>query len=644
MNEIFYIGKRLNKKWINSFKQLGNNPKPLTKSLFLSDVLPNIDEYYLTDKADGIRCFLLINNKKIKYITSESVKYIDSTPNDFINEYIFDCELIDGIVYIFDVIVYDGKDVYSEPFKSRISYLLDFDKKLKDLPSIDIKVKNFYKLTTENYQKCIMKVNTTKTPYKQDGMIFIESNTDYNDTQNLKWKPPDFLTIDFWAIRYKPGSYILSVGISSKMASEFGIEPSHEFKKLYADIVGINITDNYFPIPFYNSLMPNILYYEPKSSKTGSKVNKASSKISKVDKHNNDVNIGDLHGHIVELSLDYTMKWKFHRIRTDRDMELKSGKYFGNNYKVAETTLSSIMNPLTLADLTSPKGVILSRMYFRKQDNAYLHIKKFNNYVKRILISKYKSDNVIDLASGRGGDLAKYVGANVKHIMMLETDIDAIDEVINRKYNLGHIATRHPFDLHIIRIDLTQNYKKNIKTIDDLQPNTVVNMVIDTISDPKVETTLFCHFAMHYFVETAESAKNIIEFIDHYLQKESLFIMTIFDGQRVFDLLKGGKWNPTPKYMISHVDSKVRSANTFAGFNHRIKVLLPFSDHPYEETLIDLVALDVIFNKHKIRRIEDRNFDDMLDEYNANNQKNRVESQYDRTFISLYKYVIYKKF
>jgi hypothetical protein len=607
MKEIYYIAKKLNKKWISGFKQLGNNPKPLTKSLFLSEVLPNIDEYYLTDKADGSRCFLMINNRKAKYVTSEAVKYIDALV-DFNSEYIFDCELVDGIIYIFDVIVYDGQSVYSESFKSRISYLQEFEIKINE-----IKVKKFYKLTTKNYQKCIMKVNTTKTPYKQDGMIFIESNADYNNTKNLKWKPPAFLTIDFWAIRYKPGAYILSVGISAKMATEFGIEPSHEFKQLYAG-TNVTVSDNYFPIPFYNSLMPNILYWPA-----------------------GDIS-ADLHGHIVELSLDSEMQWKFHRIRTDRDMELKSGKYFGNNYKVAETTLSSIMNPLTLADLVSPKGVILSRMYFRKQDDAYRGIKKFNNYVKRILISAHSGSSVIDLASGRGGDLAKYVSTDIGSILMLEADADAIDEVINRKYRLGG---HNLFDLQIIRVDLTQPYKKNIKVIEALQPDSLVDtMVVRHVV--KSETVIFCHFAMHYFVETTNSAKNIIEFINHYLQKGSLFIMTIFDGQRVFDLLKKGKWNPTPKYMISHV-GKARST-TFAGFNHRIKVLLPFSDHPYEESLIDLVALDTLFNKHKIRRIEDRNFDDMFDEYNTNNEKNKVDSPYDKTFISLYKYVIYKKF
>src|SRR6185436_16564414 len=150
------------------------------------------------------------------------------------------------------------------------------------------------------------------------------------------------------------------------------------------------------------------------------------------------------------------------------------------------------------------------------------------------------------------------------------------------------------------------------------------------------------HFAMHYFVETAKSATNIIRFIDHYLQKGELFIMTIFNGQRVFDLLKKGKWTPASRYMINWVG---KSKSTFTGFNNRIKVLLPFSDHPYEEILIDLISLDTIFNKYKIRRIEDRNFDDMLDEYNNNvNPKNRVIDRDDKTFIGLYKYVIYKKF
>src|SRR6185436_2815278 len=309
---------------------------------------------------------------------------------------------------------------------------------------------------------------------------------------------------------------------------------------LYSDITELNITDKYFPIPFYNSLMPNILQYEASAESA------------------------DLHGHIIELSLDSKKRWKFHRIRTDRDIELKSGKYFGNNYKVAETTLSAILNPLTFADLVSSKGVIISRMYFKKQDDTYHHIKKFNNYVKRILISKHTSGNVIDLASGRGGDLAKYVGSNAKHILMLETDINAIDEVINRKYT---IKTTIPFDLNIFQIDLTHEYKKNIKIIDAILPNKLVDTLVNRSSknggtlvnrssknggtlvdrssknggtlvdrSSKNGGTLFCHFAMHYFVETAKSATNIIRFIDHYLQKGELFIMTIFNGQRVFDL------------------------------------------------------------------------------------------------------------
>lgn len=589
MNDIIkYIGNKINKSWATSFKQLGNNPLALNKLNFTNDVLQNIENYYITDKSDGERVFLMINNTESKIIFSNSVLKIDLVMD---SEYIFDCEYINNTVYIFDVIIFKGKNVSNNNFKIRHDIILKFEN-----PSIKKKI--FYPLDIQTYQnKLISLYKYNKiAEYNTDGIIFTNITSNYKDTLNYKWKPVEYLTIDFLAVKDTSNSnnYILMVGITDKMFKQFGIKLQNNYSELIKSLP-FKTNNEYFPIPFYNSI---------------AEVYTFNSKL-------------DIHGHIVELSYIIDKKeWKFHRIRTDRDIELKTGKYFGNNYKIAELTLMSILNPLLLKDMISPK-FLLSDSYFQKDNSEYKNVRKFNNYVKKMLISKF-SGPMIDLASGRGGDLNKYVNIT-ENLLMIEIDKNAIEELINRKYN---ILTKSDIGLNlsVLCLDLNTNYKKNIETVESLSYNKFIKNKVPTI---------FCHFAFHYFVSNSDMANNIISFISHFLQTNGSFIITIFDGSKVFNLLNqnNGKWKED-KYYIKF--SKSVKSNIFKGLGTMIKVKLPFSEKLYEESLIDLFALDTIFKKHKMFRKEELNFANI----NFNNQS---FSESDKKFISLYKYVIYEK-
>lgn len=613
MEDIYYIAKFLNKKWVRGFKQLGNNPKPLTKRLYIDKVLPNIQNYIITEKIDGLRCFLIIN-KRVKYITAETSKFLTIEDN-FDGEYIFDCEYVNDIILIFDVIIYNNINVSSETFENRLSYILEFQKLLNKKEIKQIKAKEFYMLNSSNYQKIIMDLYMRYTSkqirsYNTDGLIFIEKTQNYNNTQNLKWKPAKFLTIDFLAIRdtsqSNPNKYILLNGIQPEWAIRFGFDLNSPKFKMVNEI---SHNDKYIPVPFYNSLKPNIYHY---------------------------TDTNDIHGHIIELSLDKDMKWVFHRIRYDRDIELKTGSYFGNNYKVAETVLMSILNQISIKDLISNSNKLTKNIYFHKQDDSYIGVKKFNNYIKNSLIQRYRnSDTILELGSGRGADLHKYIYADVKNLLMLEYDINAIDETIERKYNILTKPNNKGCNLVVLQIDLNDSFKHNIESIKKslIGSDEFVNNKI--MYAKGATSTIFCNFAMHYFMETAKSTKNIAQFIEYYLKPGGSFIMTIFDGKRVFDLLKknGGKWNPQKKYMIEYLGKK---QSIFSGFGHMINVLLPLSDKPYKEPLIDLFQLDKIFKLYGITRVEEKNFDTMLTNIDDMDQN-------DITFISLYKYVIYKR-
>lgn len=624
MDEIKYIGNVLGKKWVTSFKQLMNNPKPLTKKKYIESVLPNIDKYYLTDKADGLRSFLLITKNYIKLLTSENVKYLP-VENPFEHEYIFDCEYIEPNIFIFDVIKYKDKNVSNEIFQDRYKLLQEFQDMLeKSNLKETIKVKKIYKLAINNYQSVIINVYKYKSKeYTIDGLIFVESTANYNNTINLKWKPAEYLTIDFLAIQTHESEYILLTGIKPSIAKNFGLETNNNYKSISKSLEELDIVvkDEYMPIPFYNSLKPNIYLFSPDSKE-------------------------DLHGHIVELSLNDDGKWEFHRIRYDRDVELKNGSYYGNDYKTAETTLQSILNPLSIKELISSRNALMSNQYFKKQDDEYRTVKKFNNYVKNLLIQRYKAeghDSVIDLAAGRGGDLAKYTNAGIKNLLMLEIDINAIDELLDRKYK---IFTRDvKCNMVVLRTDLNDDYKKNITSIEKnlINSDKYMHSCLYLAGSVKI---MHCHFAMHYLLTSEKAAKNIASFINHFLSKGGVFIMTVFDGRKVFDLLKQnkGKWNPNEHYKISRIGA---DKNIFSGFDHKIEVLLPLADKPYTEPLVDLIALDKVFKVHKIMRVEEKGFGDILAEYSKNNasmnSKSEDFSDIEKQFINLYKYVIYTK-
>ncbi len=615
MEYIKYIGDRIDKKWIKSFKQLGNSPISITKYDYLISVLPQIENFYITDKTEGERCFLIINSTKAIYITSRETKDITELLSEFPEkECIYDCELVKlensdsgPKMYIFDVIVSDGMNVHSFSFKERYKLI-----KVSPILNVNIRMKEFIPLSISTYQNIIMRVyNSLKDkPYETDGIIFTSINESYNKTINYKWKPPGKLTIDFLLANYQDGQYLLLVGIARKMFDRFALTITQDEKTAINKIPGLKQSCEYFPVPFKNSLVSN--YIIPQDI------------LTKLTKEK------DLGGKIVEMTYENN-QWHFYKIREDRQKEISTGSYFGNNYKVAEQTLQSILNPLNLVDLIANYYDLSKNVYFQKKgDDDFKFVKKFNNFVKKSLINRYKTNSAIDLASGRGGDLNKYFDAKYKNLLMIEIDKNSIDEIINRKYEILMGKNDGSLNLLVESLDLNKSYKYNIS---QLEKRNIWFLKNDQVN-------IFCHFAFHYFTESEKSLKNICEFINFYLKPGSHFIITILNGQKVFDLIKNLKEWKTDKYLIQEVSM----GKIFHGLGNKIKIKLPFSNEIYDEYLIDLLTLDVILAKYKIFRTEDRNFDKLLDEYSIYNEKFYSQLDYDdKKFISMYKYIVYTK-
>ena len=609
-DQILKISKLLGQQ-VKTLKRIGRAPKGLSRYEYISEVLPKIENFMITDKADGVRGIIEIKDGISRCIVGSDYFEIKDMGSLSI---IMDCEVLmdKKQVLIYDILEYNGDKVITETFAERY-------KRLSDLPEIihptwKFTIKKFLHLTVGSYAKSIMELYNAmkKYSYKTDGIIFSSTGNSYLQTYHHKWKPPEHLTIDFLVIRDNNQLQMWS-GISRRVFKQIGLSIPKNYKELTLEWVKLGsygeIANEYFPVPFRPSISPSV-YKAPIMG------------IPKEVKVSNQ---------IIEVSWDKKKEtWIYHRVRTDRVIELAEGHYFGNNYEIAELTYESIINPLTIKDLVSPLNLLTKGFYFEKSDQDYKAARNFNSYVKSQLISRNMGASyVIDMASGKGQDLGRYYNAKIKELLMLEIDQSAIDELITRKYDLAKKQWIERIDapvkiqgessstnLTVCKIDLNAPTKTNIQKIADLNgayKAGEINLVV-------------CNFALHYMVSDINHIKNIVEFISYWLKDGGEFMFTALDGDKIKQLLKKGPWK-TGLYKIEN--SK----------GNKINVLLPCSREVREEPLIDLKLLDREFNTKGILRVETKSFSEYLSNYkDIGNLTND-----DKQFVSLYSYSIYKK-
>jgi hypothetical protein len=623
---IYQIAKIIKPNILHKFKsgyfglkQLGSNPIELTKKDYIDNVLPDIHNFIITEKIDGIRAMLIIYPGRGEcHIIDKTYSYmeipIDSTNNlDSIqsNVIILDTEKYNDKFYVFDVLYYNDIDVSKLPFIERLNYVnntvkvYDFlqSKHFMEIDNIN-KIQEFYD-------------SFDSFPYPNDGLIFISKNHSYNETLNFKWKPVEKMTIDFVAKKcpdkllginpyiIKPGQtlYLLFSGIRKRDYNKLCVYKMKQYNQLFPNIYH---SDAYLPIQFSPSDKPFAYLFWS-------------------DQDNIDNNV-------VELTLKNDI-WKLVKIREDRTIDMNRKTYYGNYFKYAELIWMNYKNPLSMSNLCEEH-----KHYFKEDDNqTYKYLRKFNNFVKDQLITLYthniEVDWVIDLASGKGQDLFKYIDKDIKNILMVDVDKMALMEIINRKYIYINNASYKKSKLYIKHLDLNTPYKQNLELI----KNSYFGIPYDGVP------LIICNLALHYLIPNKKKMQNFIGLLNNLLDSGGIFIYTAFDGKKVFDLLKETpQWfSPDNKYSIK----KLYTDTTFTGINQQISVLLPFSNGEYyTENLINTEIFADELSKKKISLNIEDSFDTYLDQFQKNKESfyNELNTS-DKEFISLYSFHICHK-
>lgn len=619
-NEIYDIAKyivpdnmlQIFKNPVNRLKKLANQVITLNAITYSHDIYPPVD-YYLTDKADGQRAIIDCNKGTCYIIKSDDLLTINKeTGNE--SRTIVDAEIIDNVAHIFDVIMIEDKNMANEDFIIRLSEIdkatAIVNKYYTSLP------KQFKKLTKDNLEQSIKSTWNAKYSYKLDGLILTKGGS-YYQTKNYKWKPSEHMTIDFMAVKCpntiignkpyikKDGMdlYLLFVGISYTMMKQLSLD-----NKLSNKVLNIKTGGNYFPILFMPSYNPlAYLYYHPDNDNIDRK--------------------------IVEL-VQINNEWKFVGTRDDRKAEKN---YFGNDFKVAELTYINYINPFPLENLYKPVDSYFSKV----SDNIYMASNRYKRYVISTLLKDNLSNVswVIDLASGKGGDLHRYQEIGIKDALFIDIDSAAIANLIQRKFAYFNERKSNQTEfltVHTMVADLKTKYKELIEKI-----------YVYGI-DPQQCDGIVCNFALHYMCDSLTNIRNILSFVSAMLKVGGIFMFTVFDGQSIFDLLKDiphdhiyeVKEDGVMKYAIR----KLYTSTKLETCNQMISVKLPMSDEMYDEPLCNIDAIIKESEKLGMNLEINNNMNRLFNKFEVdfpNIYKNLTED--DKKYIGLHKCITLRK-
>lgn len=584
-----------------------------------------LNDYMVTVKADGehylLYCdqeygFFLINNRlavssvslNIPANPTEAASYMEKIRG--LGNCIYDGELVEYEgkfrFMIFDCFFYDGQDVRDYPLyvktggkyvaneKSRLFYIKKLtsvivNDLLKDTLIIEeksyhliSKVSRFFKRVDEANDKWVM--NEDDLPYHTDGLIYMPVNEPYPKTvvrgnrivkpsreddedgyaPMLKWKPPEFLSIDFRVKFIYEGDNNQNVKIVKMNGKDYQVmtlesaygSKINPFEPSCYRVKDYNLL--YMPLQGGQPILVEKEGYRSEESTLGHVI------------RNNDI-LEFVWVPDRSFGNDYWGLWFPIKYRED-----KTSNGFPNGYRVvADPTWMAIHDRQILpTNLMDPYGEEyqspqLDLGYYQNQSRDVLKdLRNIHNGIKSVLLflaikqSGSHSRRLMDLATGRLGDGAKWAGVNyVFGVEYDESNLKTGDSSAYGRYR-GMIDMNQRNDRRVgYTMDLIQGDMRESFVDGRISNETIYNHILKErlLQNPGSFGIISCQFAMHYACDTEEHLDTFLKNISDNLASNGFFVATAFDGSRVIaDLQTTDKTDEDGQPMImGKVDGKV---------------------------------------------------------------------------------------
>lgn len=524
----------------------------------------------------------------------------------------------------FDVYIYNNNDVRELPFVlensnttsnsrlpivNRIIKDLDIKSITTNASTFKIQRKTFYsgEAIFNNCRIILQKVADGLFEYYTDGLIFTpmdkgvgamkqkDKPVNYKKTWNamFKWKPPEDNTIDFLISTVKDENkrdvvnYLYQDGLSTQNISQLDQyktlilrvgfdERKHGYINPCEDIINdklpsredIDNQNSYKPMPFYPT-QP----YDPNAN------------VCKIILDTT-VSIGDAlmmtedkssifeDNMIVEFRYNKEREAGFNwipiKVRYDKTAEYRRGlKNYGNAYHVAQSVWQTIHNPITQSMITTGRNIPTElgndEVYYQREGISYTKaLRDFHNlYVKRkLILGVSEIDNtLIDLSVGKGGDLPKWIAAELSFVFGIDIARDNIENRIDgacaRYLNYRKTYKDIPKALFVNgnsaenikngNAIFTEKGKQITKAVFGEGPKDIQKLgkgVFNQYGKAKDGFDIVsCQFALHYFFENQNTLQNFLRNVSETCKIGGYFIGTSYNGKKIFRLLQNKKQN-----------------------------------------------------------------------------------------------------
>ena len=422
----------------------------------------------------------------------------------------------------------------------------------------------------------------TNCPYSLDGLIYHPLNQKYTTILKeskffeYKWKPPSHNSIDFYLL------YDRSID-------------KHKIQPVYDNSIDESVKGKAYKIAYL---------YVGRSTPSGEKPILFKSDIGKhvVHLYLKDGEARDLDGNIIQdntvVEFYYNndpqlydkQRWTPMRTRYEKtESVLRYKKQYGNYVDTANNIWRSMENPFLISDINKlandktyynhidtlrkkiGHSIIMSEhkenVYYQIRTNLAIPMRNYHNWIKSNLIytnfhptyEHGKQLEVLDIGCGKGGDIRKYYYTKVKLLVGIDIDNNAIisptDGAISRYNRLRQQKPNVP-KMFFINADggAILDYDMQLKVINNMTESNkrfMKKFFSVDISKRATFDRLNFQFTIHYFLENDIIWNNLIQNINMYLRPGGYAMITCFDGDRIYDVLKDKK-----NYISHYVNDK----------------------------------------------------------------------------------------
>jgi len=446
-------------------------------------VVSILSEYTVTEKADGERLLMYIDNAGKVYLINNTYRVIDTgleaakeIYNSLIDgEYIVCHKRKDSssksLYAAFDIYYYGGKKITQYPLiedkmasgisESRYKYLQNAEKFIKSTKhSFDFIAKE-HLYSKDILQECKKILNGNKKYlYDIDGLIFTPAklalysyyaNKPVQLTENVKWdrvfkwKPPEQNTIDFLVKdgknviidgqKYK--EMLLYVGYNTSQWENYTIEEAlkihydKEYRKSIKEKQSAYIPKLFKPSVYYSIGVEKALVKITGAGETRCESGEKFETDSIVEFR-----------YVLDVNIPVSMRWIPMRIREDKTRVYKTGELSktANDMGVAINIWRSIHNPVSETMITGNEPVFnmdvpetenerlletddtyYSRNIPRDALLSYNMLQFHNHGIKKMLYTKPKNKgSIVELACGEAGDMPRWLDNGYKFVLGMD--------------------------------------------------------------------------------------------------------------------------------------------------------------------------------------------------------------------------------